>query len=325
MQLPLYHRPSAVLFLDDDVSYLDTMGLAMPDDWCLQLYSRVDEFIAHVNRQNSLWEQDVEQHQIMVNRWHQGVSLPSQMLQYWTHGDQRYALANACVVDYAMPAMDGLKVLANSPAWLTFRVLLTGKADEHTAVRAFNQGLIERFITKQHPELAKYLIDTLMQYYDAPLDFHDGIWRSALSKRHILLLRDAALISALRWLIRSQRWVEYVILPDPFGVMALDENARVYWLQLELQEDLGCAAELAREAGLSAQHSNAITQGQLLSNVELLQKLGSEQTPTVEVATRLGTSRVFASIFALTRLGVIGQPYTHMLATRAPRQIDTIF
>jgi CheY-like chemotaxis protein len=325
MSLALYHRPSAILFLDDDASYLEAMGLAMPDDWCLQLYSRVDEFIAHVNKQSTHWERDLEEHQSMINQWHQGASLPQLMVKYWTKANQRYALANTCVVDYAMPAMNGLNVLSKCPPWLTFRILLTGKADESTAVRAFNDGLIERFMTKQHPDLAKHLHDTLSQYYYAPLDFHDGIWRYALSKKHSLVLRESEVRSSLRWMLLSQHFVEYVILPEPFGVLALDENAQVFWVQLELQEDLKSAAELARAAGVEHRHLEPISQGRMLCNAELMQKLDSQLLPAVQAATRVGSSRLYAAIFPLPELGAVGNTYTEMLSSRAPRQIDTMF
>ncbi len=72
------------------------------------------------------------------------------------------------VSDMRMPGMDGVQLLAAvreiSPA--TVRVMLTGNADQQTAIEAVNEGHIFRFLTKPCPPeaLAKALRACLHQY-----------------------------------------------------------------------------------------------------------------------------------------------------------------
>lgn len=322
MSLPLYHRPKTILFLDDDVNYLESMALAMPENWCLQLYSRIDEFLDSVNQQSLAWEHDAQQHRLMITRWREGRSLAAQLLAYWAQNEQRYTLASAGVVDYVMPAMDGLRVLGKCPPWLAFRVLLTGKADERLALDAFNQGMIHRFITKQHHDLARHLIDTLARFQRAPVDSYDSLWQGTLSVQQGLVLRDAQVSAALADIITSNRWVEYVVLPAPFGILALDDSAKAYWLQLEMQTDLGSAAELAREAGIGVRHIAQIQQGLMLSHVEFLQEISPDAPPSAQPAIPLGSSSLLAAIFPLEHLGRIGVAYADILASRSLREID---
>lgn len=72
------------------------------------------------------------------------------------------------VTDMQMPGMDGVQFLAQvkekSPN--SIRIMLTGNADQHTAIEAVNEGNIFRFLTKPCPPeaLAKALKAGLQQY-----------------------------------------------------------------------------------------------------------------------------------------------------------------
>lgn len=73
-----------------------------------------------------------------------------------------------CVADMRMPNMDGLEFLEKvqkiSPD--TVRIMLTGNADQATAVNAINKGKIFRFFSKPYEtsDLEQALVDALRQY-----------------------------------------------------------------------------------------------------------------------------------------------------------------
>ena len=67
------------------------------------------------------------------------------------------------LVDFAMPAMTGLEVLANLPDWMGCRVMLTGQADEHLAVNAFNSGYIDQFVPKQSPDVGMQISNVVQR------------------------------------------------------------------------------------------------------------------------------------------------------------------
>jgi len=80
----------------------------------------------------------------------------------------RGTLYAVVVADMRMPGMDGVSFLAEvqrrSPA--TVRMMLTGNADQQTAVAAVNQGHVFRFLNKPCPpeQLAQAISDALAQY-----------------------------------------------------------------------------------------------------------------------------------------------------------------
>ena len=72
------------------------------------------------------------------------------------------------VADMRMPGMDGVQLLATikKRAPETVRIMLTGNADQQTAIEAVNEGNIFRFLTKPCPpqDLAKALSAGIEQY-----------------------------------------------------------------------------------------------------------------------------------------------------------------
>lgn len=323
MKFPLYHRPSALVFLDDETPYLEMLAIVLPRDWCIRFHTRKRDYLAQVRAQSQQWEDDVAMHQDIISQWYQGTPLPGLVLNYWRSQQHRYGLPSIAVVDYAMPAATGLEVLQVSPPWPPYRVLLTGKADEHIAVAAFNEGLIDRYVTKQHPDLVQQLIGALRQHYNAPMDFHEGIWRNVLRRSQQQALQDRAVQQALQDWLKRHECVEYVVLPEPFGLLALDAHGLAHWLQFEMHKDLAAAVDLAQAAGHDAPTISAIAKGQLLSDAEWLQALGSAQTPQTAPAMALGTGgHLMAAHFQQTALGPIGLGHRAFLASLPERGVD---
>lgn len=323
MKFPLYHRPNALVFLDDETPYLEMLAIVLPHDWCIRFHTRTRDYLAQINAQAEQWEDDVAKHQEIINQWYKGKPLPTLVLDYWRTQSQRYGLPSIAVVDYAMPAANGLEVLRASPAWPPYRVLLTGKADEHTAVAAFNDGLIDRYVTKQHPDLVQQLIGALRQHYYAPMDFHEGIWRNVLRRSQQQALQDRAVQLALTDWLKAHDCLEYVVLPEPFGLLALDAAGYAHWLQFEMHKDLGAAVDLAKAAGHDETTVAAIAQGQLLSDAEWRQATGSTHAPQSASALALGTGgHLIAAHFPQNALGMIGLGHRAFLASQPERGVD---
>jgi CheY-like chemotaxis protein len=323
MKFPLYHRPSALVFLDDETSYLEMLSIVLPRDWCIRFHTRMRDYLAQINAQAQQWEEDVAQHQDIINQWYKGKPLPGLVLDYWRTQNHRYGLPSIAVVDYAMPAANGLEVLKASPPWPPYRVLLTGKADEHTAVAAFNDGLIDRYVTKQTPDLVQQLVSALRQHYNAPMDFHEGIWRNALRRDQSLALQDRAVQQALADWLKAQNCVEYVVLSEPYGLLALDASGHAHWLQFEMYKDLVSAVELAKVAGLDTASQLAIGQGQVLSDLEWLHAMGIEGRPQTAPAMAMGTGgHLIAAHFQQKALGTIGLGHRAFLADMPERCVD---
>lgn len=300
MTFPLYRRPAAVVFLDDDLDYLEMLANVMPMDWFVRLMIRPIACIEMLVAEIASVELDMWKQQEIINHWRDGSALIPQILAYWRDdGTSRFSLARVLVVDYSMPAMSGLRVLSELTQWPGLRILLTGRADEQLAVSAFNRGSIQQFIPKQSPEIRLRLSAAIQHLLHKPDARHEQTWRSTLSREQSALLSDPTIAGSLEKLAAEQNWVEHVVIGSPFGVLALDAAAKVAWLQLEPTDRLIELAEIAESQGWSAENVQDVRAGKKLIDAELQLATGSGQKPRLKEAFVMGseTARVYAALF----------------------------
>lgn len=298
MSTPLFHRPGTVVFLDDDPDYLEMLALVLPRQWHVKLFLRPADCIAYLLQEPPFWEADAWNQQQLIEHWRAGTPLIPQVLAYWAKYTERYALSRVCVVDFSMPGMDGLQALSELGDWPGSRVLLTGQADEQMAVRAFNRGLIDQFIPKQSPDISRRLVEAVDKLLRTPHPRHAQIWRATLTQEQAAVLRRDGIGDALAAFC-ARRWVEYVMIGEPFGVLGMDAAGDVSWLQLETREGLQALAELAEIAGVDGPGVAAIRRGEQLANLELRQALSSTEPiallPAFEVGQ--GGEPLLAAVF----------------------------
>ncbi|MBC7601872.1 MAG: response regulator [Ramlibacter sp.] len=287
MSFPLFHRPGTVVFLDDDPDYLEMLGMVLPRHWHVKLFLRPIECINYLQQEPPFWEADAWNQQQLIDQWREGKPLIPQVLGYWSKYTERYALTRVCVVDYSMPAMDGLTALGELVDWPGSRVLLTGQADEQVAVRAFNKGLIDQFIAKQTPDISRRLIDAVDHLLATPNARHSQTWRVTLTPEQNALLRMPS-VSRDLVALASRKWVEHVVIGDPFGVLGMDAAGAVSWLQLETTDGLPALAELAELEGVKPAGLEEIRSGHKLADLELRQALGRTGAPELNPAFPLG-------------------------------------
>jgi CheY-like chemotaxis protein len=72
---------------------------------------------------------------------------------------KRHEEVSTVIVDFQMPAMNGLEFCEKIKNPYIRKILYTGIADEDLAVQAFNKGLIHSYIKKQDPNKSKVIND----------------------------------------------------------------------------------------------------------------------------------------------------------------------
>ncbi|MEJ7928461.1 response regulator [Ramlibacter sp. AN1015] len=324
MSFPLFRRPGTVVFVDDDADYLDMLAMVLPRHWHLRLHVRPSQCIHELLREPPLWEIDAWNQQVLVDQWRQGKPLIPQILAYWARSGDRYALARVCVVDFSMPGMDGLQVLADISEWQGARALLTGQADEQVAVRAFNRGLIDQFIPKQLPDISRRLIEAVDGMLAAPHPRHSEIWRTTLTPDQHALLQSSGVQQALQEFVASH-WVEHIAIGDPFGILGIDDAGSVSWLQLETRDGLHALAELAELEGVDADGLEDIRSGRKLVSLELRQAVGL--TGPCELVPAFSPGRDARLLAAQFRIPAEALPnriqgYRGWLAEQLPRRVQ---
>lgn len=300
MSFHLFRRPGSVFLLDDDRDYLEMLALLLPPQWHVRLFHRPHACLRHMREEQQAWAADCFRQETLVDLWRQGRPLIPQILRYWAQHPHRHGLTHVGVCDHIMPGLTGLELFEQlRGGWPGARVLLTGQADERVAVNAFNHGLIDQYIPKQAADMSALLAACLPRLADHCHDRHDAIWRVTLRPQQMALLRQGGAGRALKTLMERQ-WVEYVVLGDPFGVLALDEAGRVSWLQLAARDMLAERALSAEVDGLAADTRRSLQEGQVLVAPEMRRSLGLEGVGEVRPAFPLSAEgQLLAAQFEL--------------------------
>ncbi len=294
---PLFRRMGSIMLVDDDADYLEMLAMVLPRHWAIRLFVRPTRCVYALHRELRHWESDLWQFQHMVDLWRQGKPLIPQVLAYWARAQDRHALTHVCVVDYSMPAMDGLQLLSELVDWPGARVLLTGQADERVAVHAFNRRLIDQYVPKQSANVAVHLAHTIEDLMQRAGDRYESLLSATLRQEQRQCLQAPGVAQALDAFTR-RHWVEHVLIGDPFGVLGLDGAGRVSWLQLEGRQGLPALAELAHEEGLPTQAVHDIHGGARLASPELRQSLGWQGPVPHRPAIALGdTGDLLGALF----------------------------
>ena len=125
------------------------MSIDMPDEWSIISFLDPEEALAAINQPDSLaplvdrcFTMDASNPNDPV------IHLNLTALEQEITLVERFRRVSVLMVDYAMPTMDGLEFCKRVKSNDIKKALLTGVADEKTAVAAFNDGIIDRYIPK---------------------------------------------------------------------------------------------------------------------------------------------------------------------------------
>ena len=303
-KLQLYRRPGSIVFVDDETDYLEMIGLVMPDDWNVELFLRPNVCLEYFRLALHQTETDLQIQQDIVGKWREGAALVPQLIQYWANDNNRYNLPQVLIVDYAMPAMNGLELLEKLSDWTVANVMLSGRADEHTAVNAFNRGLLEQFIPKQTPDIARNVQLSVKNLMNIPCATRDHIWSETLNRVQTKLIRTPAVSLALDEYAQG-RWCEHVLIGNPFGILGMSPSGELEWLQLENASSLVEIAELVCQPSVPLsvrQREPELVSGVIISDIELQQSFGTIGETTTRPAFQMGSPDLLAALFSLDDL-----------------------
>jgi len=242
VSFPLFSRPGSVVVVDDDPDFLSMVASTLQRMWDCRFFSDPHQFLRHIESEAPLFEVDIGAQQQVVNRWAEGECLVPGILEYWTRSIERFALTRVCVVDRKMP-LDGFEVLERLRFWDGYKLLLTGHVDNSEAVAAFNAGLIDKFLAKQSPSLLPSLVAAIGTLQAKPMQRMDQIWRATLSSHQAAILSRAPAARELASWTR-EKFVEYIVIGSPFGVLGVGPAGELGWIQLE-EEDAHHSPEIS--------------------------------------------------------------------------------
>lgn len=250
--LPVYQHPSLTVLVDDSDSFLHSLSFQLDPalascafadarhalDW-LRQHARlpVCDGIALAPSIDSA-ERPLDQ---------AGIAFDVDQIFRIVLRPERFQVPTVVVVDYSMPQMNGLEFCQALASLPVRKILFTGAADEKIAVRAFNQGLIDRYIKKSDADALERLEQDIHELQTGYFAAQTAPLRDLLALNGYDFLFDPAFARCARAL--AARWgaVEHYLYPHPTGLLMIDGDGQARLLVVETDASLQAHIEVARD------------------------------------------------------------------------------
>jgi len=243
---PCFYHPIKVVFLDDNRNFLDTLELEFSSQVNMSMFTNHDEALHMID---SYSESDAIQsvHQLTNNinadtTTDRVVDFSINKMLSVIYDQARFNTAAVVVVDYEMPNMNGIEFCKKLGNRNVFKIILTAQADKDIAIKAFNDGVIDKFILKTsenlYQELTTAIQELTMRYFK---EFSRLITNSHDSSLK-LVFESEAYQQLFQQVYSHSQAVEYYLIDNSGGFLFLDKNATPTWLIIrhitELDEQL---------------------------------------------------------------------------------------
>jgi len=226
-----YYHPTKVVLVDDDSSFLDSLGRQLKGDALFRCFSDVKSALEEINAQ-----------------YHPGIyescrgtptdqlgSLSAQLVPWdfsciieQSLNAQRFQETSIAVVDYYMPSMNGLELCGHIQRPEVRKILLTGVFDTSDAINALNDDIISAYLNKNDASLSEKIntiIDRQQQAYFT--EINKRFYASGADIPEFLT--DTAFIRYFSEIYEKHNICEYYLSTDPYGIFMLGRNKQDFY------------------------------------------------------------------------------------------------
>lgn len=305
--LPLYQPRASVACVDADAAFMGALCAqllcALPGVRVRHFMSAADG-LAALRPEVTRWEAALRAQQGIIAAWHCGQPLLEPLLNDMAFGWPRHVSTGVLVLDQDLQELTGLEMLADLPGWPGWRVLTAASDNPRLALAGFNADLITRFARKCSGDAVHTLARLVEVLLATPQPRQQQLWQATLTPAQAALLAREDIAQEIGGYLRD-RFVEWVVVGDPFGVLAFDLMGGPYWLQLEPRGDLPALAALWRHVDDGTVDPSVVERGEQLPNLSMRRALG---LPGCDLVPACAVGADGALRAALTRLQLHAAP-----------------
>jgi len=263
---PFYH-PTSVVVVDDDPMFLQSFDFYFGDSFLCHAFNdpkRALDFIGarRPNRPNPR-NFVASAASLPTDPMSTGILNAAAMSQLVRDAD-RFGQVSVAIVDYDMPSMNGIELCRRMKRIPVRTILLTGKAGKDVAVRAFNEQVIDCFLTKQDPNLAARLRQEVARLQRSYFADTTGEIKVMCALDEARFLSDIIFTTLFEAILRSENVQEYYLTVEPLGILMVRADGSTVFMLVMDDARLQAHLEIAVEESAPLEFICRLEEGEIL-------------------------------------------------------------
>lgn len=237
--LPCYYYPTTIIAVDDDTRFLETIKLSLDNHFIIKTFSQPQAAVDYLNqRKQPAFSKQVCHYDEESTHPNLHVTINTHTIWQQIYDAKRFSQISVGIIDYTMPGLDGLELCQHVGHLPLQRILLTGEADEHLAVKAFNKGWLEQFIQKNHESLAETLIATINELQRNYFCYQSQFILESIDEQLSELLYEPTFIAFFQSFCLSHSIIEYYLWSESKTWLLATHDGPQGWLVLKEENEL---------------------------------------------------------------------------------------
>ncbi len=278
--LPLFHRPSHVKVFTPDAELERLLRTSTKVNFASRVHSDVNNFLDELQQEPPLAENELWLQRRLLDSVSERGLLP-QVLKLWRALGARPNLARVCVIDGAMD------VLPDLLDWDGYRILIASHVTDEKAAELIAEGQVHQILRRTQFGWKEQLLTRIGRQIEKPWSPAQHLWATQLNREQIQVLRNPVIAHELATLT-SERWVEWVCLGQPFGILGRSASDEIEWLQLQLTAQVDLAILQGEELGFNDADLSAIAGCRSLVDQDLRRALAQPSASAAVPAFHIG-------------------------------------
>lgn len=249
---PCFYYPTTVLFVDDNKGFLKILKSRLPNDFPIKLFNdpiKALDVIENqkINNLNNIQLIDQEYDDFESDLTSQSfVGLRYDVFCKVVYDKQRFTTQSVVVVDQMMPDLDGINFCIKLKNHPIKKIMLTGNSDYEIAVQAFNDGLIDYYLSKDSSNLIPQLIQKIKilqkTYFESEIERSIGCLLSTDS-----LINDVSSLSFYEKITEDLQAIEYYLIDRSGSMLFLNCDGTPTILAINSIKTLDAFSKIAED------------------------------------------------------------------------------